>query len=84
MPRRRRRNGSNDHSVLIERLLAIFLLGALLFSPVFIRLFGSGGSIFGLPLLYVYVFAAWGGIIGLVALVSERGQSGGPPSGEGI
>jgi hypothetical protein len=84
MPWRKRRYGFNNHSVLNERLVALFLLGALFFSPIFIRLFGSGGTIFGLPLLYVYIFAAWGLIIGLVALAAEKSKGSGPPSGEGI
>jgi hypothetical protein len=84
MPWRKRRHGFNDHSALNERLVALFLLGALFFSPIFIRLFGNGATIFGLPLLYVYVFVAWGLIIALVALVAEKSKGSGPPSGEGI
>lgn len=55
-----------------QRLAALFLLGCLLFNYPLLQLFARNGSIFGIPLLYCYVFGAWAGLIGLMALVVER------------
>jgi uncharacterized membrane protein len=44
--------------------------------------------LFGMPLLYLYVFLAWGFLIALLALVVKRAsrhsgqQAGAPPEGE--
>jgi hypothetical protein len=59
---------SFDH----QRLIAVFILGAVLFNYPILSLFNQAGSLFGIPLLYVYIFAAWAGVIGLVAWIVER------------
>jgi hypothetical protein len=43
-----------------------------LFNYPILSLFNQAGSLFGIPLLYVYIFAAWAGVIGLVAWIVER------------
>lgn len=58
-------------SVKGQRLVALFLLGCLLFNYPLLNLFSRGGEIFGIPVLYVYVFAVWALLIGLMALVVE-------------
>ena len=55
-----------------ERHLALFLLGLVLLSPPLLSIFNGPGALFGIPLLYIYLFAAWGALIGLTALTSER------------
>ena len=55
------------------RLAFLFLLGVLLFNYPLLALFNVQGSVFGVPLLYAYIFAAWGLLIALVAVVMERG-----------
>jgi hypothetical protein len=55
-----------------QRLVALFLLGCLLFNYPLLQLFARDGTIFGFPLLYCYVFGAWAALIGLMALVVER------------
>jgi hypothetical protein len=64
------------------RLIGLFVLGLVAFSPVFLQIFGRPVALFGLPLLYIYVFAAWALLIGLVAYHAEgRGRAGdGRPS----
>jgi hypothetical protein len=57
-----------------ERLVAAFLCGCLLFNYPLLSLFDSGGSLFGVPLLYAYVFFAWAGLIAMMAWIIE-GQS---------
>jgi hypothetical protein len=56
-----------------ERLIAIFCLGVVLFSPLVIGIFdrGAGVVIFGVPLLYFYLFAGWALLIVLLASVIE-------------
>jgi hypothetical protein len=58
-------------SVKGQRLVALFLLGCLLFNYPLLNLFSRGGEIFGIPLLYVYVFTVWAAFIGLMALVVQ-------------
>jgi hypothetical protein len=55
-----------------QRLIAIFLLGCLLFNYPLLYLFNSKSQIFGIPLLYAYIFAAWALLIGLMAWVVEH------------
>ena len=55
-----------------QRLVALFLLGALLFNYPLLALFSRTTETFGIPLLYAYVFGAWALLIALVALAVER------------
>ena len=55
-----------------QRLIAVFLLGCLLLNYPLLNLFASSIQILGIPVLYAYVFAAWGLLIGLMALVVEK------------
>ena len=60
--------------MLAQRLVALFVLGCLLFSYPLLSLFDVGGMLLGIPLLYVYLFGAWGALIALMALVVERSR----------
>ncbi len=55
-----------------ERLIAVFLFGCLLFNYPLLYLFNIDQRLFGVPLLYYYVFAAWGLLIALMAAVVGR------------
>ncbi len=55
-----------------ERLVALVLLGALLFNEPLLGLFDRLQLWFGIPLLYLYLFTAWGVFILLAALILER------------
>jgi predicted permease len=57
-----------------QRLAAVFLLGCLLFNYPLLALFNKAAAIFGIPVLYGYIFSAWMGFILLVALVIENRQ----------
>jgi hypothetical protein len=82
-------------------LVALFLLGVVMFHPLVLDVFDlmvpvSGqepevkrpAMLFGAPLLYVYVFFAWGLLIALLAFVVERAsrhpgqRAETPPEGE--
>ena len=54
-----------------ERLIALFVLGVLLFVPPFLLLFNRPLQVLGVPLLYLYLFAAWTGLIALGALIAR-------------
>jgi hypothetical protein len=54
------------------RLLCLFGLGCLLFNYPFLAMFNVPQRLFGVPVLYLYLFVAWALIIGLLALVMER------------
>ncbi|MBI2311920.1 MAG: hypothetical protein HYU77_05385 [Betaproteobacteria bacterium] len=55
-----------------QQLVAVFLLGCLFFNYPLLSLFNQSGTVFGVPVLYAYLFLAWGVVIGLLALVIER------------
>lgn len=57
-----------------QRLVALFLLGVLLFNYPLLQLFARDALVLGVPLLYCYIFVAWAALIGLIALVVERGN----------
>jgi hypothetical protein len=56
----------------VERLIGLFLLGCLLFNFPLLALFNVRTTVFGIPLLYTYLFAAWTLLIVLVAVIMER------------
>ncbi|WP_205754991.1 hypothetical protein [Azoarcus sp. DD4] len=56
-----------------QRLVAVFLIGLLLFNFPLLSLFDRAEPLFGLPMLLVYLFVVWGGLIAVVAWIAERG-----------
>lgn len=54
------------------RLLAVFLLGLLLFNYPLVALFNVRATVLGIPVLYAYLFSAWAVLILLVAIIMER------------
>jgi hypothetical protein len=57
-----------------ERTVALFLFGAVAISPPFLAIFALDTFVFGLPLLYAYLFAVWAGLIALLAVLSGSGK----------
>jgi uncharacterized membrane protein len=55
-----------------QRLVGLFLFGCVLFNYPLLVLFNRPVDVFGVPLLYAYLFLAWAGLIGLMAWVIER------------
>jgi hypothetical protein len=54
-----------------QRLIALFVLGCLLFNYPVLSLFNVAADAFGVPVLYAYIFAAWTLLIALMALAAE-------------
>ena len=57
-----------------QRLVAVFMLGCVLLNYPILFLFNKPEAIFGIPLLYFYIFAVWALLIVLMAIVIERLQ----------
>jgi len=55
-----------------DRLIALFLLGTVAVSPLLLRVFGVSATVFGWPLLFVYMFVVWAALVLLTALDVER------------
>jgi hypothetical protein len=55
-----------------QRLAAVFMAGLLFFNYPLLAVFNAPAEVFGIPVLYAYLFAAWALLIGLLALVAER------------
>jgi len=56
-----------------QRLVAVFLAGVLLFDFPLLSLFDRPLRVFGVPLLHLYVFVVWAGLIAVIAWIAERG-----------
>ena len=54
-----------------QRFVALCMLGMLLFNYPILTLFNVPGSLLGVPVLYAYLFIAWGGLIALMAYLAE-------------
>ncbi len=56
-------------------MVALFLLGALLFNAPLLLLFDVRAFVFGIPVLFVYLFLAWAALIVLMALNARRADA---------
>lgn len=57
-----------------DRLLGLFIAGVVLLNPPVLNL--VGGTLFGWPALYLYLFGTWALLIAATAFVIEGGRSG--------
>lgn len=57
-----------------QRLIALFLFGMLLFNYPLLALWSRPEEVFGIPVLYAYIFGAWALFVGLLARVVEGGR----------
>ncbi len=55
-----------------EFVTLLFVAGVLAFSYPLLSLFDQPVLLFGIPLLYLYIFLVWLGVIGLLAVIMER------------
>ena len=54
------------------RLVALCMLGCLLFNYPVLALFNVQGAVLGIPVLYAYIFTVWALLIALIALAVRR------------
>ena len=55
-----------------QRMIALCMLGCVLFNFPVLALFNVPGALFGVPTLYAYIFIAWALLIALMGWVVER------------
>ncbi len=55
-----------------QRMIALCMLGCVLFNFPVLALFNVAGTFFGVPVLYAYIFVAWALLIALMAWVAEK------------
>ncbi|RCK34948.1 hypothetical protein TH19_14615 [Thalassospira profundimaris] len=60
---------------LTERALALMLAALFLWIPPLVGMFSLDGTVFGLPILFVYFFAGWGVLIVFCALLTRALRS---------
>ncbi len=58
-------------SMISRRLFALFLLGCLLLNYPILSLFSLPAFLFGIPLLYLYLFAVWAFLILMIVFVTR-------------
>jgi fucose 4-O-acetylase-like acetyltransferase len=63
-----------DRRLTAQRLVAVFLLGWILFNFPILALFNHPGEILGIPVLYAWLFGVWTALIGLMAWAVEGGE----------
>jgi hypothetical protein len=56
-----------------QRFVALCMLGMLLFNYPILALFNVSGTLFGVPVLYAYLFIAWAALIASMAFIAESG-----------
>ena len=65
----------NRSGLTAQRLAALFLFGCVLFNYPLLALFNRSTEIFGIPLLYAFLFGGWLLLIALMAFVAERREN---------
>lgn len=56
-----------------QRMVAVFVGGLLLLNYPLLSLVDRPLTVFGLPLLHVYLFAVWAALVLIAAITVERG-----------
>ncbi|ABM62667.1 hypothetical protein [Halorhodospira halophila] len=59
-----------------ERLIALALLGMVLFNYPVLSLFAVDGKVLGMPVFYAYFFTVWAGLIAAVARLNRATAQG--------
>ena len=54
-----------------QRFVALCMFGILLFNYPILALFNVSATLFGVPVLYAYMFIAWAALIALMAWIAE-------------
>jgi|GEM_PF-6096343 len=78
--RKRRESTRVDGARRGERLLALVAIGFLAFNFPLLGLLGAGGTLFGIPAPFVYLYVAWATFIALVAVCLGTGNGRAPVS----
>ncbi len=57
-----------------QRFTALCIFGIVLFNFPVLALFNVPGTLLGIPILYAYIFIAWGVLIALLKLIADTGH----------
>ena len=63
---------SRDDEQLAGRLVAVTALGMVLIVPPLLAQFDRTDLVFGVPVLWAYLYIVWAVVIGLVAVIGGR------------
>lgn len=55
-----------------QRMIAVCMAGCVLFNYPILALFNVRATLFGVPLLYAYIFIAWALVVLVMARVVDR------------
>ena len=56
-----------------QHFVVLCMVGMLVFNYPILALFNVPGTLFGVPVLYAYVFIAWASLIAAMAYLAESG-----------
>lgn len=60
-----------------ERCIILFFLGIVAINPPILMVFASQNQVFGIPVMFLYLFAVWAAIIVLAAFTTTgKGELG--------
>jgi hypothetical protein len=65
---------SRDDDQLAGRLVAVAALGLVLIIPPLLTQFDHPDRVFGVPVLWAYLYIVWAVVIGLVAVLGGRSR----------
>ncbi|MCH6162273.1 hypothetical protein [Streptomyces marispadix] len=65
---------SRDGEQLTGRLAAVAILGFVLIIPPLLTRFDHVDRVFGVPVLWAYLFLVWAVVIGLISVVGGRSR----------
>ena len=54
-----------------QRLIAAFLFGCLVFNYPILAVFNQDGTLYGIPLLFIYIFGVWLLLIVVMMIIVE-------------
>ena len=73
----------NERKPKTELLIGLFLLGCVLFNYPILTLFNQRVTVFGIPLLYLYLFSVWSILIIATMLITKIRASAARPHAPG-
>ncbi|MFD8496441.1 hypothetical protein [Amycolatopsis sp. NPDC059657] len=64
--------GPEDDQSFNGRLILITVFGFVLLVPPLLSVFNTGAQVFGVPVIWAYLFVVWAVLIGLTAVLAGR------------
>lgn len=61
----------SNTSLKMQKLIALFIFGAIALNGPFLSLFNRSATVWGIPVLFFYLFSVWAILILLTGLVIE-------------